>query len=92
MCAPGDQRKSSNDQREQAELNALRCERWAMFGSTSDLAPASREFLPVNCRRLNSRNEWLWNGGAWREADSSDFDVGYVLIWLQKSVEEDLEA
>jgi hypothetical protein len=25
MCAPGDQRKSSDDQRQQAELNALQC-------------------------------------------------------------------
>ncbi len=29
MCAPGDQRKSSNNQREQAELSALRCQRRA---------------------------------------------------------------
>jgi hypothetical protein len=29
MCAPRDQRKSSNNQREQAELNALPCQRRA---------------------------------------------------------------
>jgi hypothetical protein len=29
MCAPRDQRKSSYNQREQAELNALQCQRRA---------------------------------------------------------------
>jgi hypothetical protein len=27
MCAPGDQKKSNDDQREQAELNELQCQR-----------------------------------------------------------------
>jgi hypothetical protein len=32
MCAPGDQRKSSNNQAEQAELNALQCRCETCFG------------------------------------------------------------
>ena len=37
MCAPRDQRKSSDNQREQAELNALRCRRRPMCREGSDL-------------------------------------------------------
>jgi hypothetical protein len=37
MCAPRDQRKSSDWQREQAELNAVRCQRRADVSGGSDL-------------------------------------------------------
>jgi len=37
MCAPRDQRKSSNNQREQAELNALRCQLRADVSGEGDL-------------------------------------------------------
>ncbi len=47
VCAPRDQRKSSDKQCKQAQLNALRCLRRPMFR--------------VNCRGFNSRNEWLPN-------------------------------
>jgi hypothetical protein len=37
MCAPGDQRKSRGDQREQAELNTLRSAAGQMFREGNDL-------------------------------------------------------
>jgi hypothetical protein len=47
MCAPGDQRKSNDNQRQHAELNALRCQRRPMFPERG-LVSASREFaMPI---------------------------------------------
>jgi hypothetical protein len=59
MCAPEDQRKSHNSQREQAEMNALRCQLWPMFREGERSRSADREFV-VKCWELNSRNEPLW--------------------------------
>ena len=46
MCAPRDQRKSSDNQRQQAGLNAVRYQVRANLSG---------------CRGFNSRNEGLWN-------------------------------
>jgi hypothetical protein len=37
MCAPGDQRKSSDNQPELAALNVLRCQLWADVSEGRDL-------------------------------------------------------
>jgi hypothetical protein len=42
MCAPGDQRKSSNNQYEQAELNALRC-RWELMLNCRSICSSTAE-------------------------------------------------
>ena len=54
MCAPRDQRKSNDGQREQAEQDALRYQR-RCFGKKRSRS-AGREFAPVS-RGFNSRNE-----------------------------------
>jgi hypothetical protein len=61
MCAPGDQRKSSGNQREQAEPNALECQRRADVSRGCDRIGEAEL-----CPEFNSRNERLWSDRFWR--------------------------
>jgi hypothetical protein len=56
MCAPRDQRKSSYNQREQAELNALQCQRRAdVSGEVISLGKPRicADHVPTVCRRMS---------------------------------------
>src|SRR6266851_10090503 len=61
MCAPGDQRKSSTSQCEQAELNALRCQRRADVSSQLLRVLFVERALWKSVGRLN-RNDCCGNG------------------------------
>jgi hypothetical protein len=59
MCAPRDQRKSSNNQAEHAELNGLRSHR--VVDISGDAIALGKPSL-VKLRGGKSQNERLWNG------------------------------
>jgi len=61
MCAPGDQRKSSGGQREQAKLNELRFQRCVDASRGERTRSASRRMARSIAEDLNSRNERLSN-------------------------------
>src|SRR6266404_927045 len=69
MCAPRDRRKSNNNQRQQAELDTLRCQRRAIFERRV-------EGLAPNCRSRTLQGPQfaegqLWDDRLWRGAKRS---------------------
>jgi hypothetical protein len=62
MCAPGDQRKSSNNQSQQVEVNAVQRPRQADVSEGNDLAkgwvfaPIDLSGLSERCKEFGNKN------------------------------------
>jgi hypothetical protein len=60
MCAPRDQRKSNDNQREQAELNAMQCQRQADVSDYELNSFGKPRIYADHMPRAHPQNEWLW--------------------------------